>query len=266
MIGLIGKKLGQTRVYDEDGNVVPVTVVLAGPNRVLRVKTREGKDGYNAVQLGFGAQKPQRLTLPELGHLAQCGVLTKEEIAKSREKGQHAPLVGVARLREFRDFSLPVKPGDLLGPDIFVPGDFVDAIGITKGRGFEGVVKRHGFRGGDASHGAKGWHRRPGAIGQRLFPGTVRRGLRMPGHMGQVRRTVQNLEVVKVLPEDQLLLVRGAIPGAKGDYVIIRESKKIPKARAQQLRQLKAEQKAKIEADKKAAAAKAATAKSGGKK
>ena len=266
MIGLIGKKLGQARVFDADGNAVPVTVVLAGPNRVLRVKSRDGKDGYNAVQLGFGAQKPQRLTLPELGHLAKCGMVTKEDVTRSRQKGNHAPLVGVARLREFRDFSLPVKPGDLLGPDIFVPGDYVDAIGITKGRGFEGVVKRHGFRGGDASHGAKGWHRRPGAIGQRLFPGTVRRGMRMPGHMGQVRRTVQNLEVVQVLPEEQLLLVRGAIPGAKGDYVIIRESKKIPKTRAAQIRQLKAELKAKQEADKKAAAAKAAAAKPAARK
>src|SRR5574340_1241242 len=107
--------------------------------------------------------------------------------------------------------------------------DFVDAIGITKGRGFEGVVGRHAFRGGDSTHGAKGWHRRSGAIGQRLFPGTVMRGMRMPGHMGQVRRTVQNLEVIQVREADNLLLIRGAIPGSKGDYVVIRESKKRPK-------------------------------------
>lgn len=256
MIGLIGKKLGHTRVYDADGNCVPVTVVQAGPNRVLQVKTREGKDGYNAVQLGFGAQKDSRLTKPLLGHLVRFGLEVKRPGPKTP-----VTLEGVARIREFRDFSLPVKPGDLIGPEIFVPGDYVDAIGITKGRGFEGVVKRHGFRGGDSTHGAKGWHRRPGAIGQRLFPGTVRRGMRMPGHMGQVRRTVQNLEVVQVLPEDHLLLIRGAIPGAEGDYVIIRESKKIPKARAEQMRQHKAELMAKREADKAAAAQKAAAAK-----
>jgi large subunit ribosomal protein L3 len=256
MIGLIGKKLGHTRAYDADGNLVPVTVVLAGPNRVLQIKARDGKDGYNAVQLGFGEQKDTRLTKPLLGHLARFGVEIKRAAPQTPVK-----LQGVRRIREFRDFSLPVKTGDVIGPDVFVPGDFVDAIGVTKGRGFEGVVKRHHFRGGDSTHGAKGWHRRSGAIGQRLFPGTVMRGMRMPGHMGQVRRTVQNLEVVQVLPEDQLLLIKGAIPGAEGDYVIIRESKKIPKAKAEQIRQHKAEVKAKIEADKKAAAAKAAAAK-----
>jgi large subunit ribosomal protein L3 len=122
-----------------------------------------------------------------------------------------------------------VKPGDVIGATLFAKGDFIDAIGITKGRGFEGVVKRHGFRGGDRTHGAKGWHRRGGAIGCRLFPGTVRRGLKMPGHMGQVRRTTQNLEIIQVREADNVLLIKGAIPGAEGDYVIIRESKKIPK-------------------------------------
>jgi large subunit ribosomal protein L3 len=213
MIGLIGKKLGQTQVYQPNGNVVPVTVVLAGPNRVIQCKTVE-TDGYQAVQLGFDDQKEHRLTKPLLGHI---------------KKGNGA---AVKRLREFRDFSLPVKPGDVVTVNIFSQGDFVDAIGITKGRGFEGVVKRHRFRGGDMTHGAKGWHRRAGAIGQRLFPGTVMRGHRMPGHMGQVRRTSQNLEVIAVREEDHVLLIKGAIPGAKGDYVIIRESKKRPKAKA----------------------------------
>jgi large subunit ribosomal protein L3 len=125
-----------------------------------------------------------------------------------------------------------VKPGDLVGVDIFAVGDYVDAIGVTKGRGFEGVMKRHNFRGGDASHGSKGWRRRPGAIGQRLFPGTVMRGMRMPGHMGQVRRTVQNLQIVQVRPADNLLLISGSMPGAEGDYVVIRESKKLPKGSA----------------------------------
>ncbi|MCS7091428.1 MAG: 50S ribosomal protein L3 [Verrucomicrobiota bacterium] len=223
MIGLIGRKLGQTRIYDANGVLQQVTIVQAGPNRVLQCKTKE-TDGYSAVQLAFGDQKIQRLNKPILGHLKKYGV----QVPEGSEKNP-VQLVAVRRIREFRDFSLPVKPGDVIGPGIFAAGDFVDAIGITKGRGFEGVVKRHGFRGGDASHGSKGWHRRPGAIGQRSFPGTVRRGMRMPGHMGQVRRTVQNLEILQVREQEQLLLIKGSIPGANGDYVIIREAKKRPK-------------------------------------
>jgi large subunit ribosomal protein L3 len=210
-LGLLGKKLGHTRVYDANGVLIPVTVVLAGPNRVLQVKTQGGKDGYNAVQLGFDDQKEQRLTKPLLGHI-------------KKQNG-----VAVKRIREFRNFSKDVKPGDIVGPTLFEVGDFVDAIGVTKGRGFEGVVARHAFAGGDSTHGAKGWHRRSGAIGQRLFPGTVMRGMKMPGHLGQVRRTTQNLQVVQVREADNLLLIKGSIPGAEGDYVVIRESKKRPK-------------------------------------
>ncbi len=213
MIGLLGKKIGQTRVYDSRGNVVCVTVVQAGPNRVIQVRTQE-LDGYSAVQLGFGEQKEARMSKPMMGHL---------------RKHNATP---VKRVQEFRDFSLTVKPGDVLGANLFAKGDFVDAIGVSKGRGFEGVVKRHGFRGGDLTHGAKGWHRRSGAIGQRLFPGTVMRGMKMPGHMGQSSRTTQNLEIVQVRESDNLLLVKGSIPGAKGDYVVIRESKKLPKGSA----------------------------------
>jgi large subunit ribosomal protein L3 len=210
-LGLLGKKLGHTRVYDSRGNVTPVTVVLAGPNRVLQVKTQGGKDGYNAVQLGFDDQTEQRLSKALLGHI-------------KKQNG-----AAVKRIREFRDFSKDVKPGDIVGPTLFAAGDFIDAIGTTKGRGFEGVVKRHRFAGGDSTHGAKGWHRRAGAIGQRLFPGTVMRGMRMPGHMGQVTRTTQNLEVIQVREADNLLLIKGAIPGSEGDYVVIREAKKRPK-------------------------------------
>ena len=210
-LGLLGKKLGHTRVYDANGVLIPVTVVLAGPNRVLQVKTQAGKDGYNAVQLGFDDQKEQRLTKPLLGHI-------------KKQNG-----LAVKRIREFRDFSKEVKPGDVVGPTLFAVGDFVDAIGVTKGRGFEGVGARHAFRGGDSTHGAKGWHRRSGAIGQRLFPGTVMRGMKMPGHLGQVRRTTQNLEVIQVREADNLILIKGSIPGAEGDYVVIRESKKRPK-------------------------------------
>ena len=210
-LGLLGKKLGHTRVYNAQGDAVPVTVVLAGPNRVIQVKTQAGKDGYNSVQLGFDDQKEQRLPKALLGHIKKHNS------------------VAVKRIREFRNFSKEVKPGDVVGPALFAPGDFIDAIGTTKGRGFEGVVKRHRFAGGDSTHGAKGWHRRSGAIGQRLFPGTVMRGMKMPGHMGQVTRTTQNLEVIQVLEADNLLLIKGAIPGSEGDYVVIRESKKRPK-------------------------------------
>jgi large subunit ribosomal protein L3 len=209
MLGLLAKKLGQTRVYNEQGVLIPVTVVQAGPNRVLQTKTIES-DGYKAVQLAFEDQKEHRVAKPLLGHFKKFG--------------------GGAfkRVKEFRDFTKELKPGDVIGANLFAKGDFIDAIGVTKGRGFEGVVKRWRFRGGDMTHGAKGWHRRSGAIGQRLFPGTVMRGMKMPGHMGQVRRTIQNLEIIQVREDDNVLLIKGAIPGAKGDYIIIRESKKIP--------------------------------------
>src|SRR3954468_18918318 len=207
MIGLLGKKIGQTRVYNAHGELIPVTVILAGPNRVVQTKTVEN-DGYKAVQLGFDDQKESRLTKAALGHIL---------------KGKSQP---VKRLKEFRDFELDVKPGDIVGPKIFSKGDFVDAIGLTKGRGFEGVVKRHKFRGGDMTHGAKGWHRRSGAIGQRLFPGTVMRGMKMPGHMGQVQRTTQNLEVIQVREDENILLIKGSVPGSKGDYIVIRGAKK----------------------------------------
>src|SRR5438128_4877585 len=145
-LGLLGKKLGQTRVNNAKGVITPVTIVLAGPNRVLQCKTQQS-DGYNAVQLGFNDQKEQRVTKPLLGHI---------------KKFSGAP---VKRIKEFRDFSKEVKPGDVLGATLFAPGDYVDAIGITNVRGFEGLVMRHHFAGGDSNHGAQEWHQRAGAIG-----------------------------------------------------------------------------------------------------
>ena len=210
-LGLLGKKLGHTRVYNAQGVLIPVTVVLAGPNRVMQIKSKAGKDGYDSVQLGFDDQKEQRVPKALLGHIKKHNS------------------VAVKRIKEFRNFSKEVKPGETVGATLFAPGDFIDAIGTTKGRGFEGVMKRHNFAGGCATHGAKGWKRRSGAIGQRLFPGTVMRGMKMPGHMGQDTRTTQNLEVIQVREEDNLLLIKGSIPGAEGDYVVIRESKKRPK-------------------------------------
>jgi len=213
MIGLIGKKLGQTRVYDDAGKVVCVTVVLCGPNRVLQCKTAETKDKYEAVQLGFDDQPVEdRVTRPLLGHFKKAG-------AKP-----------VRFVREFRNFSRDVKPGDELGPDIFEAGDHVDAIGLTKGRGFQGVVKRWNFGGGPKSHGQKGFFRKPGSIAAGSTPGWVDKGKKLPGQMGQESRTEQNLRVVQVRPDDNLLLIEGAVPGSKGDYVVIREAKKKPKA------------------------------------
>lgn len=206
MIGLLGKKLGQTRVY-ADGKVIPVTVVLAGPNYVVQKKTAD-TDGYEAIQLGFEEQKESRVNKPELGHIR------KSEVP------------AVKRIKEFRDFDLEVKPGDKVGVDVFSEGDFVDVIGTTKGKGFQGVMKRWNFAGGPRSHGAKGFSRRPGSIGAGSTPGLVDKGKKLPGHMGQVRRTVQNLKIVQVRAEDNVLLISGAIPGAKGDYVVVRNAKK----------------------------------------
>ncbi|MDB4807924.1 50S ribosomal protein L3 [Verrucomicrobia bacterium] len=237
MVGLLGKKLGQTRVYTEDGRSVSVTIVQAGPNQVLQRKTT-GKDGYEAVQLGFDGQKEHRLNLAKRGHLkAHNGeknytsrspdrtVKGKARLANRKDWDARA-ITPIRRIKEFRDFSLDVKTGDSIGADVFEPGDYVDVIGKTKGRGFQGVVKRWNFGGGRGSHGSGGWRRRPGSIGAGSTPGHVIKGKQMPGHMGQASRTVQNLEIIQVQTDDNLLLVKGAIPGANGDYVVIRESKK----------------------------------------
>ena len=240
MVGLLGKKLGQTRVYTEDGRSVSVTIVQAGPNQVLQRKTT-GRDGYESVQLGFDGQKEHRLSLPKRGHLkAHNGeenytprspdrtVKGKARLT-NRKAWDARAITPIRRIKEFRDFSLDVKPGDSIGADVFESGDYIDVIGKTKGRGFQGVVKRWNFGGGRGSHGSGGWRRRPGSIGAGSTPGHVIKGKHMPGHMGQDSRTVQNLEIIQVQADDNLLLVKGAIPGANGDYVVIRESKKKPK-------------------------------------
>ena len=240
MVGLLGKKLGQTRIYTEDGRSVSVTIVQAGPNQVLQRKTTD-RDGYESVQLGFDGQKEHRLSLPKRGHLKahngeenykprSPGRTVKGKARLTNRKGWDArAITPIRRIKEFRDFSLDVKPGDSIGADVFEAGDYVDVIGKTKGRGFQGVVKRWNFGGGHGSHGSGGWRRRPGSIGAGSTPGHVTKGKHMPGHMGQASRTVQNLEIIQVQADDNLLLVKGAIPGANGDYVVIRESKKKPK-------------------------------------
>lgn len=201
---LLGTKLGMTQVYDGDNVLVPVTVVEAGPCPVVQVKSPE-RDGYHAVQLGFLKTKAHRINDPETGHLKKAGVDAHK-------------LLREVRLTE----AATVKTGDVITVDaVFKEGQIVDVIGVTKGKGFQGVVKRWKVNGGPAAHGSM-FHRRIGSIGQRQTPGRTWKNQSMPGHMGQERRTVQNLRIVKIIPEKNLLLVRGALPGAAGDEVVIR--------------------------------------------
>lgn len=210
---LIGKKIGMTQVYDAQNVLVPVTVVEAGPNSVVQVKTLE-IDGYNAVQLGFSAKKVKNTSAAELGHAKKAGL-------------EVAPRV----LSEVRLAAAPTqKAGDVITVESFKEGQLVDVIGVTKGKGFQGVVKRFRANGGPATHGSM-FHRRVGSIGMRQTPGRVWKNQTMPGHMGNVKRTLQNLQVVKIVADKNLILVKGAIPGANGDDVIVRTAiKGQPKA------------------------------------
>jgi large subunit ribosomal protein L3 len=208
MKGIIGKKLGMTQVYDENGVLIPVTAVEAGPCPVVAVKTME-RDGYVAQQLGFGSKKAKNVTKPELGHLKPAGL-------------DEAP---PAVLREMRLDEVPEDQGQgaVLKADIFAKGEYVDVTGRSKGRGFQGVVKRWNFGGGRASHGG-GWTRRPGSIGMCVSPGKIYKGRKMPGQTGSVQRTVQNLEIVDVRVDDDVLLIKGAIPGPSGGTVVVRSA------------------------------------------
>ncbi len=210
-IGLIGRKEGMTRVFTEDGRSVPVTVIHVEPNRVTQLRTPE-RDGYRAVQLTTGRRKPSRLTKPEAGHFAKAGV----------EPGR-----GLWEFRLAEGEGEGLEVGAELKVDLFEAGQKVDVIGVTKGKGFAGTIKRHNFRSQDATHGNSLSHRVPGSIGQNQTPGRVFKGKRMAGHMGNVRRCVLNLEVVKVDPERNLLLVKGAVPGAPGGDVIVRPAVKV---------------------------------------
>ncbi len=205
--GLLGKKLGMTRVFTEDGRWVDVTVLEAGPCTVVQRKTGEN-DGYDAVQVGYGEKKEARCAKPVLGHFKKASITPKQT------------------LREFRVApDDPLKMGDELRADFFQVGDHVDVAGTSKGRGFAGVHKRHGFRGGPGGHGSN-FHRRPGSIGASADPSKVMKGMRMPGHMGNARVTIQNLEIVKVDPEKNLLVVRGCVPGPTGGLVMVKKSVK----------------------------------------
>ena len=202
---LIGRKIGMTRVYDDAGKQVPVTVVQVGPCAVVQRKTAK-TDGYEAVQLGFGEQKESRLTKPEQGHFKKAGAQPAQVLREVRlEKGEDA------------------KAGDVVTAKVFEGVKFVDVLGHTKGRGFQGVVKRFKFGGGRAAHGG-GWLRKPGSIGNREWPGRVFKNKRLPGHMGSVDITTQNLRVVKVLADDHALLLEGAVPGPVGGLVLVRKA------------------------------------------
>jgi len=202
---LIGKKIGMTRVYDADGVQVPVTVVQVGPCTVVQRKSKDA-DGYEAVQLGFGAQKESRLGKPLQGHFKKAGAAPAKV------------------LREVRvDAAEGAKPGDVVTAKVFEGVKFVDVLGRTKGRGFQGVVKRFGFAGGRASHGG-GWNRKPGSIGNREWPARIFKNKRLPGHMGSVDVTTQNLRVVQVLADDHALLLEGAVPGPVGGIVLVRKA------------------------------------------
>ena len=211
-LGLVGRKIGMTRVFAEDGSAVPVTVVDVANNRVTQVKTQE-RDGYSAVQVTYGKRRASRVAKPQAGHLAKAGVeagtVLKEFHVGANELGN-------------------LKPGDVVPADTFSVGQLVDVTGTTKGRGFTGVIRRHNFSSNRASHGNSRSHNTPGSIGMAQDPGRVFPGKRLPGQYGNVTRTVQTLTVVRVDAERGLLLVKGAVPGADGSHVVVRVAAKTP--------------------------------------
>ncbi len=209
-IGLVGRKAGMTRVFTDAGETIPVTVIEVLPNRVTQVKSKE-VDGYSAVQIAFGTKRPQLLSKAAAGHLAKASV---------------SPGRGLMEFRLTEGEGADLKAGAELKVDRFKAGEVVDVTGTTIGKGFAGVMKRHNFSGHHATHGVSLAHRTPGSIGQRQTPGRVFKGLRMSGHMGVVRRTIENLKVVEVDLERNLLLISGAVPGSEGGRVIVRASVK----------------------------------------
>lgn len=209
-LGLVGRKCGMTRVFTDAGETVPCTVIEVLPNRVTQLKSVES-DGYRSVQVTFGARRPQLLSKALAGHFAKASV---------------SPGRGLVEFRLADGANADLKAGSELKADLFKPGDLVDVTGTTLGKGFAGTIKRHNFAGGYASHGNSVSHRAPGSIGQRQTPGRVFKGKRMSGHMGVVRRTTENLRVVEVDLERNLLLIRGAVPGAEGGQIVIRPALK----------------------------------------
>ena len=208
--GIIGKKIGMTQIFDEKGNVVPVTVIEATPNVVAQVKTVE-TDGYNSIQLGYGEVKDKHINKPEKGHFTKAGLAAKKH------------------LREFRVEDVEnYKVGDEVKADIFEAGEKIDVQGTTKGKGFQGVIKRHGQHRGPMGHGSM-YHRRPGSMGSTSTPGRVFKGKKLPGHMGRVTVTIQNLDVVRVDMDKNVILVKGSVPCAKGAILKIKSAVKASK-------------------------------------
>lgn len=212
-MGLLGRKIGMTQLFSDDGDVIPVTVIEAGPCTVLRVKRSETKDGYDAIQIGFGTNKASRATKADLGQLKSAGL---EE-----------PPRWIREIRLEGDAAAKYEAGATVGAgDVFEAGQTVDVTGISKGRGFSGVMKRHNFAGFERSHGVHEYFRHGGSIGTRLTPGHVQKGKKMPGQMGNEQVTVQNLEIARVDAERNLVYVRGGVPGPKGALVTIRQAVK----------------------------------------
>ncbi|MDR1720634.1 MAG: 50S ribosomal protein L3 [Dysgonamonadaceae bacterium] len=211
MPGLLGKKIGMTSVFSVDGKNLPCTVIEVGPCVVTQIKTVEN-DGYEAVQLGFQDRKEKHTTKPELGHFKKAGVTPKRHLAEFKRQGSYKENQGKYNL------------GDVITVDYFDGEVYVDVIGTSKGKGFQGVVKRHGFRGvGEATLGQSDRQRHPGSIGACSYPAKVFKGTRMAGQMGDQRVTVQNLQIIKLIPEHNLMLIRGSVPGAKGSIVAIQK-------------------------------------------
>ena len=203
MSGIIGKKVGMTSVYDANGKIIPCTVVEAGPCVVTQVRSTE-VDGYEAVQLGYDERKEKHTSKAIMGHFAKAQTTPKRKLV------------------EFKGFTDAKKLGDVVNVDLFAEGDFVDVVGTSKGKGFQGVVKRHGFAGvGGQTHGQHNRLRAPGSLGASSFPSRVFKGMRMAGRMGGDRVKVQNLEILKVLTDKNLLIIKGSVPGAKGSYVLV---------------------------------------------
>lgn len=210
-IGMLGKKVGMIRVFNAAGKALPVTVIEAGPCKVTQIKTA-ANDAYAAIQVGFDPMREDRLKKPIKGHLKKSGVSALRRLKEFRMADEKA-------LAEY-------KLGQEIKVDIFKPGDYVDVSGVSKGRGFQGVVRRHGFAGMKASHGANEYFRRPGSIGTNTFGSNTKRGKKLPGRFGNANNTVLNLEVVKVDPEQNVLVVKGGIPGADGGFVVIRKTRR----------------------------------------
>jgi len=205
MSGLIGKKIGMTSLYDDEGNNLACTVIEAGPCIVTQVKNKD-KDGYDSVQLGFLDKKEEKYTKSEIGHFKNAKTDPKQNIC------------------EFKNFKNELNIGDVVSVDHFIEGEFVDVSGISKGKGFQGVVKRHGFAGvGQSTHGQHNRLRAPGSIGAASYPARVFKGMRMAGQMGNEKVTVQNLKVIKIVPEKNLLLLKGCVPGHKNSIITIKK-------------------------------------------